>query len=251
MQLLVSVSNAAEASDALAGGADIIDAKNPRVGALGAVTETVLRQIHAAVAGSRLVTAALGDAADACEVRQQARAFGAAGARYVKVGLAGVADAERAVALATAAVQGAAAAQSSAILVTYADVDPARSLSPTALVDVAARAGARGVLLDTAEKRGPGLRALVAPRALAAWVAHAHALRLLVALAGKLTAADLPHVRDAGADIAGVRSAACRGSRTSRVDEDKVRHLRAICHEMFPNDADDQTGIVTGVRTLS
>jgi uncharacterized protein (UPF0264 family) len=85
------------------------------------------------------------------------------------------------------------------------------------------------VLLDTANKSGPSLRGLVAPDTLAAWVAKAHEAGLLVALAGQLTADDLAFVRDAGADIAGVRGAACDGGRTGRVASDRVRLLRALC----------------------
>jgi uncharacterized protein (UPF0264 family) len=58
VKLLISVSNAAEASDALAGGADIIDAKDPRRGALGAVTLDVLRDIVDVVGTSQPVSAA-------------------------------------------------------------------------------------------------------------------------------------------------------------------------------------------------
>ena len=47
MQLLVSVTDAIEAAAALDGGADIIDAKDPASGALGAVTVDVFRDIHA------------------------------------------------------------------------------------------------------------------------------------------------------------------------------------------------------------
>ncbi len=64
MRLLVSVKNAEEAMAALAGGADLIDAKDPAAGALGAVSLDVLRDIHSTVAGLRPVSAALGDAID-------------------------------------------------------------------------------------------------------------------------------------------------------------------------------------------
>jgi hypothetical protein len=50
-----------------------------------------------------------------------------------------------------------------------------------------------------------------------------------VVLAGKLTADDLPFARDAGADIAGVRGAACDGGRTGRVAARKVRLLQSLC----------------------
>ena len=38
----------------------------------------------------------------------------------------------------------------------YADADRAASPDPRAIVDAAASAGATGVLLDTADKHGPG-----------------------------------------------------------------------------------------------
>ena len=236
MRLLVSVQDAAEASAALAGNADIIDAKNPHAGALGAVSLPVLHDIHGAIGGVRPVSAALGDASDEAVVERDARAFVAAGARFVKIGFAGISSAERVQVLLEAAVRGARAGAAGrrkadatldgVIAVSYADGDAATSIAFTAFADVAARAGARGILLDTANKRGPGLRALVAPRDLAAWVSAAHTHGLLVALAGQLTADDLQFAGDAGADIAGVRGAACDQGRTGRVTAERVRALQ-------------------------
>src|SRR5438067_2429694 len=77
MRLLVSVADAAEARAALAGGADIIDAKEPRHGALGAVAPDVLRAIRNAVAVRRPVSAALG--ADIVGVRGAACVGGRTG----------------------------------------------------------------------------------------------------------------------------------------------------------------------------
>jgi uncharacterized protein (UPF0264 family) len=232
MRLLVSVANAAEASAALAGGADIIDAKNPLAGALGAVSTNVLREIHRAITGARPLTAALGDAADEAAIECAARVFAATGATFVKVGFAGIDRADRAATLATAAVRGArtgSRGRTGVVVVAYADADPAASLPPAVLAAVGRRAGAAGVLLDTANKTGPGLRALIDPRALAAWVAAAHGRGLLVALAGKLTAGDLAFARKTRADIAGVRGAACDGGRTGRVTAQRVADLRALC----------------------
>lgn len=265
MRLLVSVASAAEASAALAGGADVVDAKDPHAGALGPVSLEVLRDIHAAVGGARPVSAALGDAADEAVVERDTRAFIAAGALFVKIGFAGIDSAARIAALTAAAVHGAARGLSpgfpvrhdqfawqlglddldqadrrsslgasrragnnaGVIAVWYADAVSLADPSSIAIVEMAARAGAIGVLLDTANKCGPGLRGLVAPSALAAWVTKAHDARLIVALAGKLTADDLVFAREAGADIAGVRGAACEGGRAGRVTADRVRLLRA------------------------
>jgi uncharacterized protein (UPF0264 family) len=232
MRLLVSVTSAAEACAALAGGADVIDAKDPGRGALGAVSLEAFHQILTAVAGARVVTAALGDADDEATIDRDARTFTTAGAALVKVGFAGVSDAGRVQALTAAAVRGAKAGNGGVVAVAYADAARAASLAPCAVVAAAARAGAAGLLIDTAEKGGAGLRALVARDVLAAWVSEAQAAGLLVALAGQLTADDLPFARHAGADIAGVRGAACDGGRTGRVSADKVRMLRAVCDEL-------------------
>ena len=226
MQLLVSVASVVEASAALAGGADIIDAKDPLAGALGAVSAEVFRDICAVVGRSCPVSAALGDAADEAAIEHAAHAFAVLGAAFMKVGFAGIVSAARVGALIAAAVGGARDGKSRVVAVMYADAQSGAGLASYALVEVAARTGAKGVLLDTADKHGPGLRDLVAPHALAAWVAVAHDAGMLVALAGKLTADDLSFVRDAGADIAGVRGAACDGGRTGRIVADKVRRLR-------------------------
>ena len=232
MQLLVSVMSAAEASAALAGGADVIDAKDPRRGALGAVSLNALREIRAAVDDVHLVSAALGDADDEAAIERDARAFTAAGAALVKVGFAGITDIGRVRALTAAAVRGAGAGNGAVVVVAYADVVHAAVLAPGVLARVAAHAGAAGLLVDTAEKGGAGLRALVPPRVLAAWVADAQAAGLLVAVAGQLTADDLSFARDAGAAIAGVRGAACEGGRTGRVSAERVRMLRAVCERL-------------------
>src|SRR5580765_2369323 len=124
MRLLVSVTSAEEASAALAGGADIIDAKNPLAGALGAVRVEVLREIHAMVAGARLVTAAIGDATDEAAIERAAGTFAAAGAALVKVGFAGITSASRIEGLIEAAVRGAGARDASGVVaVAYADAD--------------------------------------------------------------------------------------------------------------------------------
>ena len=232
MRLLVSVRSAAEAVAASEGGADVIDAKEPEAGALGAVRPEVLREIRAAVGHRHLVTAALGDADDAGAVEDLGRVYAASGAGLVKVGFAGSADVAHVERLITACVRGALRgsehgnATSGVIAVVYADAHPGTRIDVMTLPAIAARAGARGVLVDTADKHGPGLRALLSVADLSAWVARAHDHGLLAAVAGKLSIADLGVARDAGADVAGVRGAACIGGRSGRVSADLVRNLR-------------------------
>jgi (5-formylfuran-3-yl)methyl phosphate synthase len=226
MRLLVSVATAAEAAAALAGGADIIDAKDPRQGALGAVSMTALRGIRTVVGGRCPLSAALGDATDELAIEQLARAFTASGARFVKVGFAGSADSAQVAALTARAVFGAGVVPDGGVIaVAYADANGAPGSGGERILDAAADAGAVGILIDTSDKDGPGLRGLVAPAALTAWVARAHRAGLIAAVAGKLTKDDLLFARDAGADIAGVRGAACEAGRTGRVSAEKVREL--------------------------
>src|SRR4051812_511503 len=149
MRLLVSVANADEASAALAGGAHVIDAKNPSAGALGAVSVDVLREICATVAAARppahpalpvpLVTAAIGDATDEALTEETAAAYTAAGAALVKVGFAGVTNDRDVERLLAAAVRGAHVGSdgSGVVAVAYADADRARSVAPFLLIDVA------------------------------------------------------------------------------------------------------------------
>jgi uncharacterized protein (UPF0264 family) len=227
MQLLVSVADPLDASAALDGGADIIDAKDPASGALGAVALDVFRDIHARVSGARLVTAALGDAIDESHVERTAGVYARAGARLVKIGFAGVTSRTRVAAL-LAATRDGAADHAGVIATAYADADRVASLDPFQVVDAAAAAGVTGILLDTADKQGPGLRQLMSSARLRSWVAAARDARLLVAVAGKLTAGDLGFVDDAGADIVGVRGAACDDGRTGRIVPARVHELRSV-----------------------
>jgi uncharacterized protein (UPF0264 family) len=232
MKLLVSVTSAAEALDAVAGGADLIDAKDAAAGPLGPVTVDVLRQIHAQVAGSRPVSAALGDAADENSIQHAAGSFARAGAAFVKVGFAEGTRPGKVETLLQAAISGVrigGGGLSDVIAVAYADIEGPEGVSAEALIQIAAGTGARGVLVDTADKDGPGLLALVSQDRLTRWVVRAHAHGLLAALAGKLTARDLPLVAGIGADVVGVRGAACDGGRTGRVSTEKVRLLSELC----------------------
>lgn len=227
MKLLVSVRNAIDASAALAGGADIIDAKEPASGALGAVDLATFQHIVAAVADARPVTAALGDAVDEQAIAHTADAYARAGARLVKIGFAGITSRTRVASLVAAARDGAAGTHAGVIATAYADADRVASLNPFAMIDAAALAGATGILLDTVDKQGPGLRGLMSSERLHSWVSAARDARLLVALAGKLTADDFGFVNDAGADIIGVRGAACDGGRTGQIVAARVRAIRS------------------------
>jgi uncharacterized protein (UPF0264 family) len=227
MRLLVSVRNAEEARAALAGGAEIVDAKEPSLGALGAVDIGVLREIVEAVNGMRPVSAALGDAGDAEWLASAARAAAEAGAMFVKVGFADVRDPAAVRARLARVMDGALLPSSpcAVIAVAYADWDEVGGAAPQTVLAAAAAEGAMGVLVDTVRKDGAGLFRCLGRAALGSLVRDARARSLMVALAGRISIEDLAFAYEAGAEIVGVRGAACEHGREGRVREGRVREL--------------------------
>src|SRR5579871_4323824 len=86
VRLLISVRNIIEAENALAGGADLIDIKEPNNGSLGAADVSIGPKIAALVAGRRPLSAALGELLDA-----ETKVPGA-GLSFAKWGLGGCAN---------------------------------------------------------------------------------------------------------------------------------------------------------------
>ena len=194
----------------------------------------MIARVRDTVPSERPVSAAIGDLPNLPGTAALA-ALGAArsGATFVKVGLWGVSTEGDAVLLLRAVREGVASVPGTAVVAAaYADARRAAAapLAPELLPRVARAAGVGVCLLDTAVKDGSGLLEWLSPDALAVVVADAHAAGLQVALAGALRVEDLPAVRDTGADIAGIRSAACRGgTRSGSLDAARVRALVAAC----------------------
>jgi uncharacterized protein (UPF0264 family) len=232
MRLLVSVTDASEARVAVEGDVDIVDVKNPAEGSLGAPGPRVIEEVREVVPPECPVSAAIGDLPNLPGTAALA-ALGAArsGAAYVKVGLWGTSTTEEAVAV-LRAVREALDGGATVIASAYADGERVSGgpLPARAVVAAARQAGVGGCLLDTAVKDGRGLFEWLTPEVLEALVAEGHAAGLEMALAGALRAEDLTAVRATGADIVGVRSAACRdGRRTAPLDAERIGRLRAEC----------------------
>jgi uncharacterized protein (UPF0264 family) len=191
----------------------------------------VIEQVREVVPPERPVSAAIGDLPNLPGTAALA-ALGAArsGAAYVKVGLWGTSTTEEAVAL-LRAVRDAVDGGTTVIAAAYADAErlPGGPLPPGGVVAAARQVGVGGCLLDTAVK-DRGLFEWLTPEVLQALVAEGHAAGLEMALAGALRAEDLTAVRATGADIVGVRSAACRdGRRTAPLEAQRIGRLRAEC----------------------
>lgn len=231
MELLISVTSAEEAREAIAGGADILDIKNPAEGSLGAHFPRVIQQIRAIVPRPERVSVAIGDLPNLPGTASLA-AMGAAacGADYVKVGLWGPRTEAEAIFLLREVRCAVGDFPSVAVVAAaYADALRTGTLDPRLLPGIARAAGVAGCLLDTAIKDGRGLFDFLAPEALRTLAEEAHDAGLFFALAGALREGDLRLVRDLGADVAGVRTAACKDNRRAGpLDAGRVRQLREI-----------------------
>ena len=223
MQLLVSVRNAAEALAALVGGADIIDAKDPAAGALGAVSLPTFASITHCVPGTVPVSAALGEAGE-LDLDERVGAFGRTGAAFVKIGFARLARGEVAALLAAASTAGSASG-TAVVAVAYADWPSVDSLCPDTIVDLAVAGKVSGLLLDTADKAGPGLFGLLSEPQIGAWVHRVQSAGMFAALAGQVEATDMARICSTGADIVGVRGAACDNGRGGAISAGRVRQL--------------------------
>jgi (5-formylfuran-3-yl)methyl phosphate synthase len=233
VKLLVSPVDEAEALEAVAGGADIVDVKNPKEGALGASFPWVIRRIREVTPRTLEVSCTLGDLADLPGTAALA-ALGAAstGVDYIKASLYGVKTQKKAVYLMQGVVKAAHLCGSGVHVAAagFADANRAKCIAPLLVPQIAHEAGADIAMLDTAIKDGRSLLSFLTVDALQAFVDSAHGYGLHAALAGSLQKEDLPIICGLGVDIIGVRGAACVGGDRvkGRITRAKVAELAQI-----------------------
>jgi len=228
--LLVSVRSAAEAEVAGAAGAAIIDIKEPSRGPLGCAEAAEAVAAITAVAGRAAVTIAAGELAAAplriadhvAEIVARLPA-GLPAPVAAKAGPAGLSIAGWRREF--AALKQALPAGIEAVAVAYADCQLAPAPPPEAILAAAVASGAATLLVDTFDKQGPGLFGVASAADLDRWLEQAHADGVALAVAGRLSAADVVAAWRAGADVVGVRTAACVGGRQGRIDGPRVRAL--------------------------
>jgi (5-formylfuran-3-yl)methyl phosphate synthase len=225
MRLLVSVVDAAEARVAAAAGADVIDVKDPSLGALGEAAPHVVRAVREVTPLHLPVSAALGDGPFTPPVAAAlAEGAAASGAAFVKLGLRHTSLAEAAATLRAA--RAGLPPGVRLVVAGFADFAQAGSPAPADLPELAAAVGAQGCLLDTAVKDGRGLFHWLDETELREFVRACRARELFSALAGSLRVDDLARLGPIGPDLVGVRGAACAGDRVGgRVDAARVRAL--------------------------
>ncbi len=222
-QLLVSVRNAWEAREALRGGADWIDLKEPHRGPLGAVDATTAREVVERVAGRAPISAAAGELVD---WRGDNELVDVAGVAHLKLGLAACAGTSWEEPW-LAAQETIARAGKSLVAVIYADADAAHAPPAEMLLRLAEEAHCLWALWDTFDKQGRALTELVAKDELARQLNAAHAAGQRTVIAGRLSLDRFIEAPLEHADLVAVRGAACRAGRGSAVSAERVAQLRA------------------------
>ncbi len=218
-RMLASVANAAEAGVVLQLGADIVDLKDARRGALGAVSLDIARQAIAAVAGRIETSAALGDPPyDQETLLADARALAAMGVNYVKLAV----DPPTLQRLGESL--GRLAQDVALVGMMFADEKP-----DFALLAKLGKLGFKGAMLDTRDKTRGRLIAHLEVVQLNQFCSQCRALNLMSGLAGSLEAPDVPRLLLVRPDVLGFRGALCHArDRQGAIDPHAVVLIRDL-----------------------
>ncbi len=233
MKLLISLTDEKEAAEAIAGGANIIDVKNPKEGSLGASFPWIIKRVKEMSPSDVEVSCTLGDVLHRPGAISLT-ALGAAttGVDYVKAGLQGVKNTKDAVYAMQKIIRSVKDYDSriKVVAVGYADAQKVNSVNPMALPEIAHKAKLDVVMIDTAVKDRNNIFASLSMNQLSNFAERSHKYGLTVALAGSLSKDDLPRIKAVGADIVGLRGAACSNQDRvhGRLRQEAVRELADI-----------------------
>lgn len=217
-RLLVSVRSAEEAASALAGGADLIDVKEPQLGSLGAASPEVWQQVAEVIGTTRPLSAALGELLTFRPVSSAALQ----GYRYAKLGLSGCAPCPDSpgrwkAALATLP------QWINPVAVVYADVESAQAPPPEEILRTGAALGCRTLLVDTFDKQQGSVFDCLGAKRLTSLFAEARQHEMQIVLAGSLQLPCLREALELSPDYIAIRGAVCRPTRAGTLQQNLVR----------------------------
>jgi uncharacterized protein (UPF0264 family) len=224
-RLLVSVRSKAETQEALAGGAQVIDIKEPEAGPLGKAKDTVCREILGLVAGRRPVSAAMGEMLDA-ELPSAACRL-----QFVKWGLANCAGRKdwRANAVELSAALSLRLAACTPVFVAYADHAFANSPPVEDVARWCVRKRIPVLMIDTFSKTGKTLLDWLSLERLRSLAEQCRAAGVRLALAGSLGTFEINMLQSLPVEWIGVRAAVCRGRQRNRIIDRRCVAQLARC----------------------
>lgn len=236
MKLLISPKDEIEALEAVAGGADIIDIKNPKEGSLGANFPWIIKKIRKIADAKNLeVSATIGDLNLPGTASLAALGVSSCGVDYVKVGLK-VDSVKDAKAVANGVVRAVKDYDSkiNVVIAGYADFSRNNLMNCMKIPGIAAASGADFAMLDTLTKNeNLNLFDHLSISNLEKFTNEAHDLGLGSALGGSLNKDHIGPLHKIGVDVIGIRGAACEfNNRSGMIKKEKVRELKEIVEKL-------------------
>jgi (5-formylfuran-3-yl)methyl phosphate synthase len=231
--LLISPIDTEEAREAIEGGADIIDVKNPKEGSLGANFPWIIKEVREMTPKNMEVSATLGDVPYKPGTVSLA-AVGAvvSGADYIKVGLYGTKNYHQALEVMRNVVKSVKEYNNNALVVAsgYADAHRVGAVDPMDVPEIAAAADADFAMVDTAVKDGKNLFDFLDRESLEKFTDNIHEYGMKSALAGSIKQEHLSILYQLGCDVVGIRGAACIGGdrNSGRIYRSAVGKLKAM-----------------------
>lgn len=229
MKLLISPIDIEEAKEAEAGGADIIDVKNPKEGSLGANFPWVIRAVKKVV--SKPLSATIGDFGfKPGTASLSALGAAVAGADFIKIGLFDIRTKKQAFDLLRNVVKTVKDYDPSkkVVAAAYADFERLNTFSPFDLPEIGQKAGVDIAMTDTGIKDGRSTFDFLSEEQVAEFISSAKEVGLGTALAGSLGWKDIEAVHRISPDIIGIRGLVCGGDRNRRIQRKEVERLKKM-----------------------
>lgn len=222
--MLASVNSIEEALLVLDANVDIIDLKQPSLGALGALNTDLVKHIVDTIDGRCPVSATIGDLPMLPELIYNAVTIMAStGVDYIKIGFFPGGDWSGTLKkLATLPHSGRETIHLIAVL--FAD-----TVLDFTVIEELKNAGFKGVMLDTMDKNKGSLTQVMEKTELAHFVNLAKNQSMLCGLAGSLKLEDIAELKLYLPDYLGFRGALCLGhNRTSTLNKQSVVHIKQV-----------------------
>lgn len=217
--MLASVNSVEEARLILKTTVNIIDLKQPKQGALGALPIDTVKTIVTEVNQKRPVSATVGDLPMQPDVILNAvKAMGKTGVDYIKIGFFPGGDWIKTLSKLSGITQ-----KYKLIAVLFADT----KINPE-IINQLKQAGFYGVMLDTMDKSSGSLTQVMSDPEIKHFVNIARSTQLLCGLAGSLKQQDITELMKLEVDYLGFRGALCqKNNRTAELDMPSILSISA------------------------
>jgi len=229
MKSIITVIKKEEVQKAVNGGCDVLDIKNPSEGSLGATFPWVIKEIMDVTPKEVETSIAIGDVPNLPGTISLA----VSGAirfnpNYIKIGLKGTKNQAEALNLVSKVVNTIKHFNSytKVVVAGYADYKRTTTLNPMIIPEIAEKAGADVVMIDTLIKDGKNLFDMMKIDEIESFVNECHKRNLKAALAGSLNETHIETICNIGADFFGVRGAICeKGKRNGNLKTELIIRL--------------------------